>query len=212
MGWNLNHYILIWPPCSPDLTPFDFYLWGYMKDLMILEKLQTWDEHLWHSRTVLLSIGTSLAWKHIGSNTCCFKMSSLVHSQCRMSFRTANCVSMNIMWQRTLNMSRIPFLCRWWFISSIKIMSFNLHIWISSLSIHHNYVTIQISTHVDINFFSQNKLMNNHPKFGRSFVVCPVYTHTEEPQSRNVLYIYIYTHTYMCLDIMNCVTNYKWSK
>jgi hypothetical protein len=33
-----------------------------------------------------------------------------------------------------------------------------------------NYVMLEISTHVDITFFSQNKPMNNHPKFVRYFM------------------------------------------
>ena len=23
-----------WPPCSPDITPLDFFLWGYVKDIV----------------------------------------------------------------------------------------------------------------------------------------------------------------------------------
>ena len=25
------HHAVEWPPCSPDLTPCDFFLWGYLK-------------------------------------------------------------------------------------------------------------------------------------------------------------------------------------
>ena len=25
-------HLLLWPPRSPDLTPCDFFLWGYVKD------------------------------------------------------------------------------------------------------------------------------------------------------------------------------------
>ena len=29
----ISHAFLTrWPPCSPDLTPCDFWLWGYLKD------------------------------------------------------------------------------------------------------------------------------------------------------------------------------------
>jgi hypothetical protein len=38
-----------------------------------------------------------------------------------------------------------------------------------------NYVMVEISTNVDITFFTQNKPVNNHPKFGRRFVGHPVY-------------------------------------
>ena len=27
-----NTAIMYWPPISPDLTPCDFHLWGYIKD------------------------------------------------------------------------------------------------------------------------------------------------------------------------------------
>jgi hypothetical protein len=26
-----------WPPCSPDLTPLDFFLWGYVKERVFQE-------------------------------------------------------------------------------------------------------------------------------------------------------------------------------
>ena len=29
------------PPCSPDLTPFDFYLWAILKDVVYHRKLAT---------------------------------------------------------------------------------------------------------------------------------------------------------------------------
>jgi len=29
---NNDHHLLLWPPRSPDLTPCDFFLWGYVKD------------------------------------------------------------------------------------------------------------------------------------------------------------------------------------
>ena len=32
-----------WPPRSPDLTPLDFFLWGYMKDLVYAEAIHTRD-------------------------------------------------------------------------------------------------------------------------------------------------------------------------
>lgn len=29
---NQETRVLTWPPRSPDLTPCDFFLWGYIKD------------------------------------------------------------------------------------------------------------------------------------------------------------------------------------
>ena len=29
---NNDQHLLLWPPRSPDLTPCDFFLWGYVKD------------------------------------------------------------------------------------------------------------------------------------------------------------------------------------
>jgi hypothetical protein len=31
-----------WPSRSPDISPLDFFLWGYVKD--IVYKMQTWQE------------------------------------------------------------------------------------------------------------------------------------------------------------------------
>ena len=33
-----------WPPRSPDLTPPDFFLWGYLKDKVYAQRPQTIDE------------------------------------------------------------------------------------------------------------------------------------------------------------------------
>jgi len=33
----------IWPPCSPDLTPPDYFLWGYLKGTVYQKKPQTID-------------------------------------------------------------------------------------------------------------------------------------------------------------------------
>ena len=29
-----------WPPCSPDITPLDFFLWGYVKDIVYQTKVR----------------------------------------------------------------------------------------------------------------------------------------------------------------------------
>jgi hypothetical protein len=30
-----------WPPCSPDLTPLNFFLWGYMQSLVYETPVET---------------------------------------------------------------------------------------------------------------------------------------------------------------------------
>jgi hypothetical protein len=109
-----------WPPHLPHLTPLDFYLWGYLKDLVYQEKLHTWNKLLMVHHG-LYSSHMEQSWKNVESNTCCFKMKLLVHSQCRRSLQTASHVSMYVMSQCKLNICRIPFLCTW-LISSIKII------------------------------------------------------------------------------------------
>jgi hypothetical protein len=37
-----DHALLRWPPRSPDLTPCDFLLWGYVKDSVFVPPLP-WD-------------------------------------------------------------------------------------------------------------------------------------------------------------------------
>ena len=32
-----------WPPCSCDLTPLDYFLWGYVKSLVYVDKPQSID-------------------------------------------------------------------------------------------------------------------------------------------------------------------------
>jgi hypothetical protein len=36
-----------WPPRSPDRTPFDFCLWGWMKSEVYRREVDTWDELLY---------------------------------------------------------------------------------------------------------------------------------------------------------------------
>jgi hypothetical protein len=30
---------ILWPPCSPDLTPLDFFLWGFVQDQVCMPPL-----------------------------------------------------------------------------------------------------------------------------------------------------------------------------
>jgi hypothetical protein len=32
--------IVLWPPRSPDITPMDFFFWGYLKHIVYAEKIQ----------------------------------------------------------------------------------------------------------------------------------------------------------------------------
>ncbi|GBO46586.1 hypothetical protein AVEN_88807-1 [Araneus ventricosus] len=32
---SVKQYLVEWPPCSPDLTPMDVFLWGYLKQQAI---------------------------------------------------------------------------------------------------------------------------------------------------------------------------------
>ena len=34
-----NRVLMLWPPRSPDLTPCDFFLWGFMKGLVYVPLL-----------------------------------------------------------------------------------------------------------------------------------------------------------------------------
>lgn len=31
---------MLWPPRSPDLTPCDFFLWGYIKNIVYSQKIR----------------------------------------------------------------------------------------------------------------------------------------------------------------------------
>ena len=33
-----------WPPCSPDLTPADFFLWGFVKELVYKQNCEHLDQ------------------------------------------------------------------------------------------------------------------------------------------------------------------------
>ncbi|GFU59067.1 uncharacterized protein TNCV_2933641 [Trichonephila clavipes] len=51
-----------WPPRSCDLTPVDYFLWGYVKSLVYADKPQTLD-HLKTTFAVLLPIYGPKCWK-----------------------------------------------------------------------------------------------------------------------------------------------------
>ena len=39
-GWIGREAPILWPPRSPDLTPMDFFLWGYVKNIVYAEKIR----------------------------------------------------------------------------------------------------------------------------------------------------------------------------
>ncbi|GFV39996.1 uncharacterized protein TNCV_4412271 [Trichonephila clavipes] len=45
-----------WPPCSCDLTPLDYFLWGYVKSLVFPDKPQTLDHLEDNIRRVIADI------------------------------------------------------------------------------------------------------------------------------------------------------------
>jgi hypothetical protein len=44
--WIGHGSTIYWPPRYPDLAPFDFCLWGWMKSEVYRRKVDTWDELL----------------------------------------------------------------------------------------------------------------------------------------------------------------------
>lgn len=42
--WIGTHSVVSWPPRSPDLTPLDFYLWGYIKNFVYQRNFETEEE------------------------------------------------------------------------------------------------------------------------------------------------------------------------
>lgn len=42
--WISTHGPVKWPPRSPDLTPLDFYLWGYLKNNLYVQRYASVNE------------------------------------------------------------------------------------------------------------------------------------------------------------------------
>jgi hypothetical protein len=56
MGVEIQLFEVQWPPRSPDLTPLDFCLWGWMKSEVYKEKVNIRDElvaHIMNSAALL---------------------------------------------------------------------------------------------------------------------------------------------------------------
>ncbi|GFU58931.1 uncharacterized protein TNCV_4732111 [Trichonephila clavipes] len=54
-----------WPPRSCDLTPLDYFLWGYVKPLVYADKPQTLDHLEDNIRRVIADIGPQMLEKVI---------------------------------------------------------------------------------------------------------------------------------------------------
>ncbi|EFN79461.1 hypothetical protein EAI_08372, partial [Harpegnathos saltator] len=50
--WIGPHGPVAWPARSPDLTSLDFYLWGYLKDIVFTKEPTTWDNMMERIREV----------------------------------------------------------------------------------------------------------------------------------------------------------------
>ncbi|GFW05010.1 uncharacterized protein TNCV_598041 [Trichonephila clavipes] len=59
-----------WPPRSCDLTPLDYFLWGYVKSLVYADKLETFDHLEDHIRRVIADIRPQMLEKVIENRTC----------------------------------------------------------------------------------------------------------------------------------------------
>ena len=44
--WNRRGGPIAWPPRSPDMTPLDFFLWGYVKDQVYSTRVIDLDNNL----------------------------------------------------------------------------------------------------------------------------------------------------------------------
>ncbi|GFU37127.1 uncharacterized protein TNCV_1555091 [Trichonephila clavipes] len=58
------------PPRSCDLTPLDFFLWGYVKSLVSADKPQTLDHLEDNIRSVIADIRSQMLGKDIENWTC----------------------------------------------------------------------------------------------------------------------------------------------
>ena len=68
-----------WPPRLPDLTPLDFFLWGYLKEQAYATPPQTLQDLEWH----------------IMDYYCCANVSSLVlqRVECEIQTRIQTCIA-----------------------------------------------------------------------------------------------------------------------
>ena len=48
--------LMRWPPRSPDLTPYDFFSWGFVKDTVFVPPLPANLQDLWNRITAALAL------------------------------------------------------------------------------------------------------------------------------------------------------------
>ena len=59
---------MLWPPRSPDLTPLDFFLWGYVKDIVYRTPVPNIDELIMRI-TAAVSNTTSTCCSELGEKS-----------------------------------------------------------------------------------------------------------------------------------------------
>ncbi|GFX20089.1 histone-lysine N-methyltransferase SETMAR [Trichonephila clavipes] len=66
---NFTFWTCVWPPRSCDLTPLDYFLWGYVKSLVYADKPQTLDHLEDNIRRVIADIRPQMLEKVIENGT-----------------------------------------------------------------------------------------------------------------------------------------------
>jgi hypothetical protein len=49
--WMANNGLYLWPPRSPDLTPLDYFIWGYIKNIVYADPVTTKENEQSHTGT-----------------------------------------------------------------------------------------------------------------------------------------------------------------
>ena len=76
-----------WPPRSPDLTPLDFFVWGFIKGVVNRRKVRDLDD-LWEYHWSSWAYNTSHADKHVARAWIPFRYLSSYNRCPRWSVRT----------------------------------------------------------------------------------------------------------------------------
>ena len=67
-GWIGRGGKISWPPRSPDLTPCDFFLWGYIKSKLYSTPVRSIEELKTRIRLIIAEIPTTMienVWKNL---------------------------------------------------------------------------------------------------------------------------------------------------
>lgn len=56
--WIGTNGPILWPPRSPDMTPLDFFLWGYLKDIVYATQPNSLNDLIQRIRNACESIST----------------------------------------------------------------------------------------------------------------------------------------------------------